>query len=67
MVDSVRQSVQEDPTTSTRRRSAQLGIGRTTLRTILKQDLKMVPYKIQTAQALLLTDHQVRLNYATGA
>lgn len=63
-VETVRQSVADDPSVSTRRRSSQLGISRTTLRRILKLDLKMYPYKIQIVQALLPQDHQQRLQYA---
>ncbi|GFY77686.1 hypothetical protein TNIN_127431 [Trichonephila inaurata madagascariensis] len=46
-VENVRQSVADDASVSSRRRSSQLGISRTTLRRTLKLDLKMYPYKIQ--------------------
>lgn len=64
VVEAVRQSVNEDPSVSTRRRSAQLGMSRTSLQRILKRDLKMFPYKIQMVQQLLPQDHQARLQYA---
>ena len=34
------------------------------MRMFLKLDLKLFPYKIQMVQALLLQDHQSRLQYA---
>ncbi|GFY78852.1 hypothetical protein TNIN_185081 [Trichonephila inaurata madagascariensis] len=38
-VETVRQSVADDPSVTTRRRSSQMGISRTTLRRISKLDL----------------------------
>ncbi|GFY76642.1 hypothetical protein TNIN_11601 [Trichonephila inaurata madagascariensis] len=55
-VEIVRQSVVDDPSVSTRRRSSQLGISRMTLRRILKLDLKMYPHKIQIVKTLLPQD-----------
>ncbi|GFY28551.1 putative transposase [Trichonephila clavipes] len=55
-VETVRQSVADDPSVSTRHLSSQLDISRTTLRTILKLDLKMYPDKIQIVQILLPQD-----------
>ncbi|GFV94077.1 hypothetical protein TNCV_2957391 [Trichonephila clavipes] len=59
-VETVWQSVADDPSVSTRHRSSQLSISRTTLRRILKLDLKMYPYKIQIVQTLLPQDHLLR-------
>lgn len=59
----VRESIAEDPRTSTERRATQLGMSRTSLRRILKLDLHAFPYKIQVAQQLLPRDHQQRLQY----
>lgn len=63
-VEAVQQSVANDPSVSTRRRSGQLGIPRTTLQRILKLDLKMYPYKVQIVQQILPQDPQQRLQYA---
>ncbi|GFY77770.1 hypothetical protein TNIN_379381 [Trichonephila inaurata madagascariensis] len=59
-VETVRLSVANDPSVSTRRGSSQMGISRTTLRTILKLDLKIHPYKFQTVQTLLPQYHLLR-------
>lgn len=59
-VAAVSESVREGPTTSTRRRSQQLGISDTTLRRILHIDLHLHPYKIQLTQELKPADHQQR-------
>lgn len=50
---------------STRRRATQLRICRTSLRRILKVDLRMFPYKIHLAQELLSRDAPQRLQYAS--
>lgn len=63
-VQAVRESVNEDPSVSTRRRATQLGISRTSLRRVLTVDLKLFPYKIQLAQELLPRDEEQRLRYA---
>lgn len=62
-IERVRESVGEEPTTSTRRRSGQLGIARTTLRRIL-HGLHLFPYKIQLVQALKPADYEQRVAYA---
>ena len=64
-IDRVRDSVEEDPETSTRRRSGQLGMSRTSLRRILSRHLHMHPYKVQLAQQLLPVDYHHRLIWAT--
>lgn len=64
-IDRVRDSVEEYPETSTRRRSGQLGISRTSLRRILSRHLHMHPYKVQLAQQLLPLDYRQRLIWAT--
>lgn len=63
-VQSVQQSVLQDPYASTRRRSSQLGISRTSLQKILELDLKLFPYKIQMVQSLKPQDTDQRLQYA---
>jgi biotin operon repressor len=45
-IERVRASIEEEPQTSTRRRSRELGLSRTSLKRILTNDLKMFPYKI---------------------
>lgn len=52
----VSDSIRRDPGLSTRKRSAELGISRTSLRRILKLDLKLHPYKIQIVQELKPND-----------
>jgi len=61
VIDRVRDSVLISPKTSTRRRSQQLDVRRTTLTRVLKDDLRLVPYKIQLKQALNVGDRQSRV------
>jgi len=49
-IELVRLSVLQSPKTSCRRRSQELSLSETTLRRILKNDLKLFPYKIQIKQ-----------------
>lgn len=63
-VQCVQQSVLQDPYASTRRRSSQVGISRTSLQKILHLDLKLFPYKIQMVQSLKTQDTHQRLQYA---
>ncbi|CAK9826872.1 hypothetical protein ANTRET_LOCUS4642 [Anthophora retusa] len=63
-IERVQQSIQENPETSTRRRSAELGLSRRSLRRILREDLMMFPYKVQLVQELKPTDYEQRLVYA---
>lgn len=56
-------SVQDSPETSTRRRSAQLGLSRRSVQRILAA-LHMFPYKVQLVQELKPLDYQQRLDYA---
>ncbi|CAH1114353.1 unnamed protein product, partial [Psylliodes chrysocephalus] len=62
-IERVRESVEESAETSTRRRSAQLGLSRRSLQRILAT-LHMFPYKIQLVQEIKPTDYQQRLDYA---
>lgn len=62
-IQQVRESIEEEPSGSTRRRSQQLGISRTSLQRI-QRILKLVPYKIQVVQELLPADYRARLAYA---
>lgn len=63
-VNEVRTSVRRDPGLSTRKRSAELAIPRTSLRRILVKDLKLHPYKIQLVQELKPNDHNLRRIFA---
>ena len=63
-LERVRDSVQQEPGTSIRRRSHQLGMSRTSLHRILSDNLHLFPYKMHLVQNLRPTDHQQRLNYS---
>ncbi|XP_048484480.1 uncharacterized protein LOC125490157 [Plutella xylostella] len=60
----VSDSVRQNPDLSTRKRSAELGIPRTSVRRILKLDLKLHPYKIQLVQELKPNDLNLRKLFA---
>lgn len=62
-VETVRQSVVEDPLVSSCLRSAPLDIARTLLQKILKLDLKIFPHKIRIVQVLLPQDTHRPLQY----
>ncbi|KAK3892905.1 hypothetical protein Pcinc_003271 [Petrolisthes cinctipes] len=61
--EQVRESIEENPGTSTRRRSRQLRISRTSLQRVLR-NLNLFPYKVQLVQQLKPKDYQQRLQYA---
>lgn len=63
-IERVRASVERSPTTSSRRRSLELGLSDRTLRRIVRVDLHMYPYKIQITQKILPADKPRRLAYA---
>ena len=63
----VAESVREQPSTSTRHRSQQLDISRTSLMRILHKDLVLKQYKVQLVQQLKPTDHLNRLRSANWA
>ena len=58
-----RKNVENNPTTSTRKRSLELGISRTSLRRVMKS-LNFYPYKLQLIQELKPQDYQPRLQCA---
>jgi len=62
-IQRVRRSIKEEPSTSTRRRSQQLEMSRTSLQRIQGM-LHAYPYKIQLVQELKPTDYRNRLAYA---
>ena len=63
-VAAVRKSLYGNPKTSTRHRSQELNLSRTTLRQILTKDLIMHAYKIQLTQELRPSDHLKRRTFA---
>ncbi|KAK9729989.1 Helix-turn-helix domain (DUF4817) [Popillia japonica] len=63
-IERVREHFTAQPSTSNSRASQELEIPRTTLRRILKQDLKMKPYKIQINQPLRPFDMERRFDFA---
>ncbi|XP_028027786.1 uncharacterized protein LOC114241201 [Bombyx mandarina] len=63
-VSEVAVSVRRDPQQSSRKRSAELAISRSSLRRILTKDLKLHPYKLQLVQELKPNDHHLRRAFA---
>lgn len=63
-VERVRELYEREPTISQVRASQRLQIKRTSLRTIMSDQLNLFPYKIQIYQALTLVDFQRRLDFA---
>ncbi|KAK9754960.1 Helix-turn-helix domain (DUF4817) [Popillia japonica] len=63
-IERVREHFTAQPSTSTSKASQELEIPRTTLRRILKQDLKMKPYKIRINQPLRPFDMERRFDFA---
>ena len=61
--EDVRRSIEENPTTSTRRRSQELAISQSFLQRI-QTEVHIYPYKVQLVQSLQTPDFQKRLNYA---
>lgn len=61
MLKRVRESVAESPHRSTRRRSQELDIKRSTLQRVLKEDIHLYPYHITTHQKLTEHDKEVRV------
>lgn len=66
-VAAVAESVRLDPGTSTRHRSQQLNISRTSLRRILHKNLGLFAYKVQLSQQLKEHDHSLRHRFAVWA
>lgn len=64
VIERVRESVENDPRLSTRHRSLEVGVSRPTLIRILKEELLLHPYKIQTTMGLEPGDPAARLNFA---
>lgn len=66
-IEAVARNVRQNPSTSTRRRSQQLAISRTSLRRILHKDLGLFAYKVQMTQELKANDHPLRYQFAVWA
>lgn len=64
-IEGIRAIIEENPTISTRRLTQMTNISRTSVMSVLKNDLKKFPYKIQTRQ--LISESQVirRFNFAS--
>lgn len=60
----IEQAFQENPKQSLRGASAALGIPFSTIRKVLRENLKMFPYRISFLQQLLPEDYPLRLAYA---
>ena len=60
-IDAVRHSVTQSPKKSSRRRSQELGLSRSSIRRILKLDLKLFPYHIQVKHKLTAEDQRARV------
>lgn len=59
-IGAVAAAIQANPRSSTRRLSAQVGVSRTSLRSILNDDLDLFPYKIQIVSKIEPGDYSVR-------
>ena len=62
MVQGIRESVENLPGRSSRRRSQELGLSRSTLLRIMKKDLKKFPYRISIHQTLSEVDKLTRMD-----
>lgn len=62
-MDSVTQSIRDDPNLSIRKRAVALNVHRSSLCRILHKDLKLHPYKIQLVQELKPQDAGQRLAF----
>ena len=59
-------ALQQSPQRSVRRHARTLGMSRTSLRRIVKSDLKFHPYKLQVCQELRPVDRQNRVQFCTA-
>lgn len=63
-IERVRLAVERNPRRSVRKQAFALNLHRSTVQRVLKQDLKLHPYKIQLVQALKPADYPTRLTFA---
>jgi len=66
-IEAVRVALVRSPSKSTRRASAELGISRRSLQTILHSDLHLFPYKVTIMHKLTAVDKEQRLQFAFWA
>ena len=64
-IDTVRESTVRSPKKSIRRRSSELGLTKSTVQRILKQDLNLYPYKLEIKQTLTDRDKEQRFQMCT--
>lgn len=62
-MDNIRERINQSPKKSLTRLSQQAEVPRSTCHRILKNKLKMHPYKITVVQELLPRDFEARMNY----
>lgn len=62
-LDRVREAYQRSPQKSVKRGSLELGLSHTTMWRILRNKLRLTPYKLQLHQALSVDDKQARVNF----
>ena len=60
LIESVRESLQQSPKCSVRKRSQSLSMSRETCRRVLVNDIRAYPYRIQTLQTLTVSDKKQR-------
>ena len=61
--EQIRESIEENPGTSIRKRSTQLGMSQSSLQWI-SRNFKLFPYRVQLVQQLKPQDYEQRLQYA---
>ena len=64
-VETVRQSTVRSPRKSLRRRSSEVGLTKSTVQRIMKQDLNLYPYKLEIKQTLTDKDQEKRFQMST--
>ena len=64
-VETVRQSTVRSPRKSLRRRSSEVGLAKSTVQGIMKQDLNLYPYKLEIKQTLTDKDKEKRFQMST--
>lgn len=63
VIENVRQIMEEDPRTSVRRLSQQVQLSTSTCQKILKKDIHLYPYRLQSVQQLHEPDYPQRVEY----
>lgn len=65
LIAAVKSSVDDDPNCSVRKRAQSLGLKKDTCWRIVREDMKLFPYRIQTHQVLVATDKIKRKDMAS--